>query len=156
MSLAALFLSAEGRLSRKPFWLGVLALLVAVALANVAALLFDAKGVEATPAAQWYRVGSFVVIAALAWPSYALIAKRMHDRGQDARAAIAYSALTLALHGADAIYPLETAKGELLWPGLVIGAPLVLVVLALIIEGVRRGQAGANAYGPDPLEAQSA
>lgn len=156
MSLAALFLSREGRLSRKPFWLGVLALFILVALANVVALMFDARGVAATPAAQWYRIGSFVVMLAIAWPSYALIVKRMHDRGQDARAGVVYSALTLALHGADAIYPLETPKGELLWPGLVIGAPLILVILALIIEGVRRGQAGANAYGPDPLESQSA
>jgi uncharacterized membrane protein YhaH (DUF805 family) len=150
MKLADMFFSARGRLARQPFWLGMLTLLAVVLAANVAAILYDAKAAAATPPAQWYRIGALLVMAAIAWPSYALIAKRLQDRGQRPWAAVAYSVLVLALHAVDAVYPLETPKGDLLWPGILIGVPLVLVIVALVIEGMRRGDIGPNDYGPDP------
>lgn len=152
MNLADVFLSAQGRLARKPFWLGVLALLAVMLAANAAAILYDSAGVAATPPARWYRVASFLVMAVIAWPSYALIAKRLQDRGQKPWAALVYSILALALHGIDAVYPLETPKGDLLWPGVLIGVPLVIVIFGLFVEGVRRGDVGPNAHGPDPLQ----
>lgn len=151
MNLAHLFWETQGRLARRPFWLGVLALIVVVALANAAAAYYDPSGMDATPPALWYRVASLLLMAAIAWPTYALLVKRLHDRGQGPHAAIVYSVLALLLHAVDAVYPLETPKGDLLWPGLAIGAPLVLVVIALIVEGMRRGDTGPNAHGPDPL-----
>jgi acetylornithine deacetylase/succinyl-diaminopimelate desuccinylase-like protein len=64
MMLADLFLSARGRIARRPFWLGMLAMLAVVLVANGAAALHDVKAVAATPPPQWYRVGAFLVMAA--------------------------------------------------------------------------------------------
>lgn len=71
-----LFLSFQGRISRQPFWIGVLCLIaVGVVIQLIIASLF-AEGTGAT-------LGSLVSLA-LIYPSLAVYAKRCHDRSKSA------------------------------------------------------------------------
>ena len=68
------FTSFEGRISRQPFWIAVLALWAAsIAIAIVTSILFGSQSI-ATLAVQ------AIVGLALLWPSLAVAVKRYHDR----------------------------------------------------------------------------
>jgi len=49
------------------------------------------------------------------------------------------------------LWPIEKADG-ITTVGYILNVPLLLLVIALVIElGFRRGTAGPNRFGPDPL-----
>lgn len=68
-----LFLSFEGRIGRKSFWMGVLAMFVVNVLASIVDNILGGTGVIA-----------LIVSLALIYPSIALSAKRWHDRDKSA------------------------------------------------------------------------
>jgi uncharacterized membrane protein YhaH (DUF805 family) len=131
--------SFEGRIGRQTFWIAM----VVVGIANVLVCLIAQEfGGERLSA---------IVDLAFTYPEFAVGAKRCHDRN-----------LPLWLLGiffaANAALDLLTVLG---WGGtdeapsalaLTIAVPFTVLGLALLFElGFRRGTAGPNPYGPDPL-----
>ena len=154
MDLQKLLLSYDGRISRQPYWIGTLVLLGAGVVAGfipLVNLLF--------PLASIY-----------VW--VCLYNKRLHDLGRSgwwqlivwvgcigamiAGAALMIPSLIALLGGAHSD---EAAVAAVFGSG---GALLLIVLACLggvvfhIVVGVLAGQAGANAYGPDPLSPSEA
>jgi len=70
MDIVQLFFSIRGRISRKPYWIGILPLIIGYAIADVM-----------TASADEAIVGlGYLVMIALIWPSLAVQIKRWHDR----------------------------------------------------------------------------
>jgi uncharacterized membrane protein YhaH (DUF805 family) len=119
--LAHLFFSLDGRIGRRRFWLGTLILL-----------------------------GISVAIAfALAYPSYAVMAKRFQDRSKPGWLALigllpVYGVNLLYTFGVfDTLNPSPVAQG--------FDAVIVLISIWFLVElGLLRGTNGPNAYGLDP------
>jgi len=134
-----LFTSIEGRISRQPFWI---ALIILIGIEIVAHFAIGER---------W----SSIVSLLLAYPYFAVIAKRGHDRNAPTWIAaifIAGAVLLDLLALLDLLGPLE--KPSMLF--YVILAPLGIMALILLIDfGFRRGTVGPNRYGSDPLEGTS-
>lgn len=149
MDFNYLFTSFDGRINRKPYWLGVLVIVVAAIVVSIvfgAVLGFESRG---------FRVASFLIQLAFLYPGAALMAKRLHDRNRPTWwiAIALVPAVLQGLLGALGVIgdPLnQNALDYLL--GLVM---FVIGVWFLIELGFLRGTLGANAYGPDPLEGQA-
>lgn len=139
MNWTYLLTSIEGRISRQPFWIALLCLFGVEIIAHLAA------------GERW----SSIVSLLLAYPEFAVIAKRGHDRnaptwiaGVFIAGAVVFDLLTLL----DLLGPLEK-PGTLFY---LIAVPFGIMALILLIDfGFRRGTVGPNRYGPDPLAAQS-
>ena len=131
-----LYLSLDGRINRKPFWLGILALVVVTWILEF--ILFAAFGVSMMPAMDPSADPSAAATAAsammgkmmvplgiltllLLWPSICLYAKRWHDRGKSG------------------------------WWSLIIFVPIIGSIWFLVELGFLRGTDGPNRFGPDPL-----
>jgi uncharacterized membrane protein YhaH (DUF805 family) len=99
------------------------------------------------------RWGTFVSLI-LAYPEFAVIAKRGHDRNAPTWIAgifIAGAVLLDLMVLLDLAGPLE--KPNTLF--YVILAPFGIMALILLVDfGFRRGTVGENRFGPDPLAAQ--
>jgi uncharacterized membrane protein YhaH (DUF805 family) len=141
MNWINLFTGFEGRISRQPFWIGVLVLVaieIAVALATY--------GSESNTA-------SSIADLILTYPEFALWAKRAHDRniptwvvGLFFAGSVAFDLMMLtgrAVKAADATTPFTVAV--LIWG--------IFGFILLADFGLRRGTEGSNRYGPDPLRA---
>ena len=131
-----LYLSLDGRINRKPFWLGILALVVVTWILEF--ILFAAFGVSLIPnmdpnadpaaaaAAASAMMGKMMVplgilTLLLLWPSICLYAKRWHDRDKSG------------------------------WWSLIIFVPIIGSIWILVELGFLRGTEGPNRFGPDPL-----
>ena len=139
MDWAYLLNSFHGRISRQTFWIGMLVVIVANFLACYVA----------------ERIGgdrpSAIVDLAFTYPEFAVALKRAHDRDLPVW-------LLWIFFGAGAVLDLFTVLGlagtdeapSML--SLAIAVPFAVFGLALLVElGFRRGTAGPNQYGPDPL-----
>jgi uncharacterized membrane protein YhaH (DUF805 family) len=73
-----LFLSMDGRIGRRTFWMGVVVLVVAVVVASVLDAILH------TPSAGSSGAISIIVSILLIYPWVALSAKRWHDRNKSA------------------------------------------------------------------------
>ena len=119
-------LSFEGRYSRQPWWIATVVLWVLQWLITMAAGAMGVAGLNPmSPATADTPMTAaalpFVVVSlALLWPTFAIYAKRWHDRGKSG------------------------------WWSLILLIPLVGWVWALIELGFLRGDDGPNAYGPAP------
>ena len=131
-----LYLSLDGRTNRKPFWLGILALMVVTWILEF--ILFAAFGVSLLPnmdagtdpaaatAAASAMMGKIIVplgilTLLMIWPSICLYAKRWHDRDKSG------------------------------WWSLIIFVPIIGSIWFLVELGFLRGTEGPNRFGPDPL-----
>lgn len=147
MDFAYLLTSFDGRIPRKSYWMGGLVLVgVAIVLTVLLATILDFQS-------RTFLIASFILQLALLYPSAALMAKRLHDRGRPTYWML-FLLVPLVLQG------LLAALG-------VIGDPvnpsaidflLNLIIFAVgiwfFIElGCLRGTVGPNEHGPDPLEA---
>ncbi len=143
MNLVDLFLSTDGRINRLRFWIGTLIL---VAISTTAIMLNLAIiGVSQTAV-----MLSVLVAFALAYPSYALMAKRFQDRdrpGMLALLGIVPVFIVNLLYTFRILDPIEpTALSRFL------DVILVVIGLWLLVElGCLKGTQGPNRYGPDPL-----
>lgn len=70
MDIVQLFFSIRGRISRKPYWIAILPLIVGYAVADVMTESTDETIVGL----------GYLVMIALIWPSLAVQIKRWHDR----------------------------------------------------------------------------
>jgi uncharacterized membrane protein YhaH (DUF805 family) len=139
MDWVYLFNSFDGRISRKPFWMAVGVLLVAELAGH-----FLAQAIEGD------RLGAIVDLA-FTYPEFAVAVKRGHDRNMPLW-------LLAVFFGASALLDLLTVLGfagtadEPNVLSLVIAVPFTVLGIALLVElGFRKGTAGPNPYGPDPL-----
>jgi uncharacterized membrane protein YhaH (DUF805 family) len=136
MNWMYLFTSIDGRINRQPFWIALLSLIGLEVVAHFA--IGD----------RW----SSIVSLLLAYPYFAALAKRGHDRnvptwipGVFMVGAVAFDLLVLL----DLVVGPPAEPNTLFY---VIGVPLGILALILLIDfGCRRGTIGPNRYGPDPL-----
>lgn len=135
MDWGYLYTSLEGRISRKPYWLATL--LMIVVCGPLLFFLLISAGSSVT----------ILVQLLLIYPSFALALKRAHDRNRPAALIVGFFALAVLL---DIM--------QLLGFGAWRGVPLIIfllwfasIILLIIDLGFFRGTKGSNRYGPDPL-----
>ena len=149
MSIANLFLSLEGRISRQPFWLGMLLL----AVINTALdWIFGVPFLPDNPPELRVRIIEFVIDAIFLYPTVALTVKRLHDRNQSG--AYAWALVAIVVIGmVMSLLGLGDDPSQMTFLNWILAAFVLVVALAFLVElGFRRGTPGANRYGPDPLE----
>jgi uncharacterized membrane protein YhaH (DUF805 family) len=129
----------HGRIGRQTFWIAMAVLAVAEIAAHLVAEQFEGD-----------RLGAIIDLA-FTYPEFAVAIKRAHDRDLPVW-------LLMIFFGAGALLDLFTVVGlagtdeapSML--SLAFAVPFTVFGLALLIElGFRRGTAGPNQYGPDPL-----
>jgi uncharacterized membrane protein YhaH (DUF805 family) len=127
-----LLTSFEGRISRQPFWLSLIALVVIEwILMIVLGLVFGTSmmgGLDpsldpeaAASAAMKAMIPLWIVLLLFLYPTLAIYTKRWHDRGKSG------------------------------WWTLIILVPLIGGIWFLVECGFLRGTEGPNQYGNDPL-----
>ena len=154
MDWKTLFLTADGRIGRRDFWIGFAVIFAASVVANMVPVLGQIVGLL------------------LIWPQVCIHAKRLHDMGRTAwlmllpfavmvvamSVAVAtvgvslFSAAMLSHAGSDAAAA-GTAMAGL---GAVWGAAglcMLVGVAFLLWVGLTPGQPGENVYGPEPVPA---
>ncbi len=138
MNWSYLLTDFDGRIGRQTFWLAFLPVLAAEVLAYSLAYQIDGERLAA------------IAELAFTYPEFAIFAKRGHDRGIPTLLIGAFFALGVAL---DFLIVLGLGAGEEGGAVLrVLTIPWLVFALALMVElGARRGVAGPNRYGPDPL-----
>ncbi len=153
MTLSDFFLSPYGRISRREYWLGLLALM---AITVAGAAFFGLDGLTSQGGNQSGKVrppslGSTVWSLLFAWPSTAISIKRFNDR--DWPSWIGY-----ALGAAMTAFVVANYYGYLLDPDvmgpiekLIMVAAAIGFLWALVENGFHRGTRGDNRYGADPL-----
>lgn len=155
MDLRYLYTSFDGRIGRKHFWLSAALILVAAIIALIV------LGVLAQGQPGVVGVLALLINLIFLYPIVALGVKRLHDRGKSGRlmwvvlgpGILSQLAQTLGL----SVTEQELGGQIILMPnmlGMVLaGAAFIVGIWALIELGFRKGTAGDNAYGPDPLAA---
>lgn len=133
-----LLLSFQGRLNRKPYWIGTLAL-VAVMVVAVFGLFFLAGGTGGVAAIA-------ILYLLMLWPALAIGVKRLHDRDKSAWWLLVFYALPAVLN-------IVVEGGEGMAATVFGMASLGISIWALVELGFLRGTVGANRYGADPLAA---
>ena len=164
MPLILLLLSFRGRIPRLYWWVGTLV------VGGVAGIVSSGLEYWAEAAGQgainpetdifepsgWFALAIFLVGAANVWISYALSAKRLHDRDRSAwwllpQFLLIFLGITIAFLGLG--MPEEDQAGVFA-VAAILGIPGLLLSLWLFVElGILKGTAGLNRYGPDPLGA---
>jgi uncharacterized membrane protein YhaH (DUF805 family) len=149
MDFGYLFTSFEGRINRKPFWMGVIVMIVAaIVLTVVLGLIVGWEG-------RGFAIVALLIQLAMLYPSLALMIKRLHDRDRPdyfayimiAPAILSSVTNVLGLTGNPAA---PNALDYLL--SLIV---FVIGIWSLIELGILRGTVGPNRHGPDPLEGAS-
>lgn len=142
-----LYLTTDGRIGRQEFWIGSIGLIV---IGIVAALIVAAIfGWQPSTAG---LVANFIISLILAYPSYALMAKRFQDREKPAT----YAAIVIGINIVISFLGLfGIGAGDPTQPsalGIIFGLVMLAIAIWVIVElGFLRGTVGANAYGPDPV-----
>lgn len=149
MDFNYLFTSFEGRINRKPYWIGVI-ILVAISLA-VTLLLALTVGTQGRS----FLILTFVIQLVFLYPSAALLVKRLQDRNRPAW----FAALILVPIILQAITNLVGITGDPMSQGMLdylFAAWILIVGVWFFVElGCLRGTIGDNQYGPDPLSGQT-
>lgn len=148
MDFGYLFTSFDGRINRKPYWMGVLVLFgAAIVISLVFAFLLGAVQ------SQMLMIGSFLIQLALLYPSAALMAKRLHDRNRPTWW-VAFMLVPIVLQGLAGALGLTNPLNPTTLDHLLNLVVFVIAIWFFIELGILRGTSGPNEYGPDPLEGQ--
>jgi uncharacterized membrane protein YhaH (DUF805 family) len=148
----AFFFSFRGRINRAKYWLalliftivGVVQILGGLALGN----------------AMLIQMFNFLIDIAILVASIAVAIKRLHDRDRSAWWLLLFylGPFVLAGVGGGIMWAGERSIGLTedwsLFPRLGLLAGLALLIWGLVEIGFRRGTAGYNRFGPDPLAKQ--
>jgi uncharacterized membrane protein YhaH (DUF805 family) len=141
--------SFKGRASRKRYWLlsfgYFLCFMLGSAVFVTLSITLDLKSNDPILPIIAGVIGAFYLV--LVWSSSAIAVRRLHDRGKTGYwLLLYYGAPNLTSHNAG----LDPA-------GLVfLAITLGISVWALVDLGILRGDAGSNAFGPDPLSPEIA
>jgi uncharacterized membrane protein YhaH (DUF805 family) len=152
MTAVNLFFGFTGRIGRSQFWLGLLVIaLVEVALMRA----LDVPFIPEEPSPLAVRMRDFAIQLVTLYPTAAILVKRLHDRDYSGKHAAWLIGLVMIL----AITSLVGVAGDpshLTWIDYALALAIIVVGLAFLIDlGFRRGVAGSNEYGPDPLGASA-
>ena len=144
------YFSPKGRIGRLRYWLGYVLPVVAIT-----STLLIAGGI-AEAKENYSLVGLFEVLSRLfvfvmSWPFFAVLIRRIHDRGKPG-----WLALLPVVAGGLAVAAVR-AGGRMNSPGAagllagIAGMVFLAVLIWFFIEfGLMRGTVGPNRYGPDP------
>jgi uncharacterized membrane protein YhaH (DUF805 family) len=161
MSIVQALLGFGGRLNRRPYWIGgiVLAIAALVVAGAVGAAVYSSG--QATTQQQLLRSAypwlmAFTVI--FAYPSAALLAKRLHDRNKSGWLAALLIVPMLVASWLDPDFSsFAPQSGTIQAVHTAASVITLLVGIWFLIElGFMRGTAGDNKYGTDPLAATAA
>jgi uncharacterized membrane protein YhaH (DUF805 family) len=148
MNLVQLLLGFDGRISRQPFWIGVL-IVTAIELSLL--LTFGIPFFPEQPKPISIRAVEFAIELVSIYPTTAVVVKRLHDRDQPGYYAAWLVSISLLIATTNLLGYTDNPKNTT-WLDWVLGMAAVVITLAFLIElGFRRGTAGENRYGPDPL-----
>jgi uncharacterized membrane protein YhaH (DUF805 family) len=154
MNLGHLYLSFEGRIGRKAYWLGWL-LLVAVQIAILVAAWFSVGDAMTMPGTTVHDTGLLVFTAVSMWPHGALMAKRFHDRNRPTWWIALFIVPSLVLQVWGVLIGGDPLQAGPLF--LILNVLLLIVCIWFIVElGFLRGTPGRNQYGPDPFAGTAA
>ncbi|MEL7486670.1 MAG: DUF805 domain-containing protein [Pseudomonadota bacterium] len=162
MDFGNLYLSADGRISRKTWWLGAIGVVV---ISIIVGAVFGAIGgvIGFTGSAFGIGILSLVSLAILFVPYRSLTYKRLHDRNRPenlfwiflAPSIISPLLQMFGLSGGIGEVEFFGQSVETFQPnmlGNLISLASFGVMIWMIIElGVMKGDEGDNAHGPDPL-----
>jgi uncharacterized membrane protein YhaH (DUF805 family) len=136
------YLTFDGRLSRKQYWLmtlimfgvGIVAFLVVAMLGGLLPLLWI------------LGVPPFLLFL---WVATSIAARRLHDRGKSAWWLLLYQLFPSIL---DLIRSLATSRSGPSGPWDLLGFIAFGISMWVLVDlGTMKGRAGANRYGDDPL-----
>lgn len=151
-----LLLRFDGRISRQPYWIGIIALVAAqfvLTAGLLAAFGFPISGYWEPRAPLSAIAIRYAVTLALTWPILAVMIKRLHDRNRTGWWAGLLNGLGLLFDPAEAAGLAGTEQE----PGiavLVLALPALLLAVWLFVElGFLKGTQGPNRHGADPLGA---
>jgi uncharacterized membrane protein YhaH (DUF805 family) len=141
-----LYLTTEGRIGRQSFWIGAIALaIVSVVIAVIIGSIFGWLSFAT-------RLINFIVQLVLAYPAYALLAKRFQDRDKPGTTFAPIVIGLNILYALLALIGLIGAEGASSIVGMLFGLVMLAIGIWILIElGILRGTVGDNAYGPDPV-----
>lgn len=141
-----LFLTANGRIGRKWFWIGSLLPLLFIAAGSF--LIWSVAPPAEDAAAKPIFIALFVIIFLLGLvASFAVAIKRLHDRNKSGW----WLLLFYWLPGVADKLTDRVAEGSPAW-WLLLLAGLTLSLWGLIEMGFLKGTDGPNDYGSDPLK----
>lgn len=152
MDFQELFLSTNGRISRKTWWIGTVGLIVA---SIVLYLLLGLVGLGMTS-----TFGPLIAFLILVYPALSIGIKRRQDRdnnGMDYKIMMGVSGLLSLLQAFGIGYSRQDLGGGLvvmapdMWMSIIQLAFGVFAIYMLVQLGFLKGTPGANSYGPDPL-----
>ncbi len=138
--LQDLFLTFDGRLTRRDYWLGYLAVVGVLVIVGAGPVRLFGPGEGAVI---WITVVSFICAVA----GTALSMKRLHDRDKSGWWVVLFYIVPGLMSDLAARFMANSAGVSVL---LIIAAALSFWGLAEM--GFRRGTVGKNRYGEDPLD----
>jgi uncharacterized membrane protein YhaH (DUF805 family) len=145
-----LFRNFDGRISRKTFWL----MSISVIAIEVFIILISVFLVVALSIGDWWIE---IIIVAFIYPKFMIDVKRGHDRNIPMWVigtvyAIAIARAVLVKLGWLVTLPDQNVMTPINVISFLMSMLLGIAGLALLVElGFRKGRAGPNQYGPDPL-----
>jgi len=156
--LKYLFLSFEGRIGRKWWWLaGLLVFALMVPFHLLAWTLSignpDGKGVDFFTYLEHAQIPSLFLAVLLFYPMLALYAKRLHDLGHSGKWAFLVMAPGLVFGITEATGMSNATKLEDSFSIIIFTIVMTVSLVATIYFGFVRGTKGDNQYGPDPIPA---
>lgn len=132
------YVSFEGRLNRKPYWL------MSLVLIGAALAAFIVIGILAALLKLFWVLAAPLLIA-FAWANLSLNARRAHDRGKSAWWLLLYQGVPALLN----VLRFAAGQGGPADPlGLIVFCFGMWVFVDL---GILKGTAGTNRFGDDPL-----
>ena len=149
MNLGHLYTSFEGRINRKPYWIGAIVLGI-ISIAVTYAAILAAGGSIMMPDARTMWISLVIQLVTL-YPSAALMVKRFHDRDRPGYFA-AFLLVPLILKGlTDALGMTGNPFNQNALDYAFLAILVVIGIWFLVELGFLRGTVGPNQYGPDPL-----
>jgi len=151
-TLVSLYTTADGRISRKQWWLGVVGLIIASIVLTIILGLIGLGGTSG-----WGQLIAFVI---LFYPGWCIGIKRRQDRdnnGMDFKVMMGVSGLlTLVQALGIGVTMVDMGNGITVpMPDMWLSALYMLLALfglyMLVQLGFLKGTPGANSYGADPL-----
>ena len=150
MDLAHLYTSFQGRISRQPFWIGLIVLIVTALLAVLA--IGALVGVSMFATDSRFKLLKFALLIVFLYPAAALLIKRLHDRNRPNWFASFFLVPTIAYGLTELAGITGNGPGSNALDYLVGTVQLAAAIWLVIEPGILRGTVGPNQYGPDPLE----